>query len=129
MKVGPEQSSGLPENFVGAAIEGPSREGFLFYPSYGVDRESQGAAPRFEILPPHILPDGATHDWKLEYSPSGGTSGRITVTLDGKSTTLDLAPEHRAIGARFNRFGFVTTHIDGNGQEVFLDDLTYTFRQ
>jgi len=129
MKVGPEQASGLPENFVGATIEGPSREGFLFYPSCGVDREGQGVSPRFEPLPPSILPDGKPHDWKLEYSPAAGGSGRITVTLDGKSTALDLTPEYRAIGARFNRFGFVTTHIDGNGQEVFLDDLTYTFRQ
>lgn len=129
VRVGPEQTSGLPENFVGAAIEGPSREGFLFYPCYGVDRESAGAAPRFEPLPPHILPDGKPHDWKLEYSPSAGASGRITVTLDGRSTSLDLAPEHRALGARLNRFGFVTPHIDGNGQEVYLDDLTYTFRQ
>lgn len=129
MKVGPEQTSGLPEDFLGATIEGPSREGFMFYPSYGVDRESQGASPRFDPLPPHILPDGKPHDWTLEYSPAAGAAGRITVTLDGKASTLDLTPDHRAIGARFNRFGFVTTHIDGNGQEVFLDDLTYTFRQ
>lgn len=129
MKVGPEQSSGLPENFLGATIEGPSREGFLFYPSYGVDRESQGAAPRFDPLPPYILPDGKVHQWTIDYSPTAGTSGRLAVSLDGKSTSLDLTPEHRAIGARFDRFGFVTTHIDGNGQEVYLDDLTFTIRQ
>lgn len=129
MKVGPEQTSGLPENFVGATIEGPSREGFLFYPSYGVDRESQGASPRFAPLPPRILPDGKAHGWLLEYSPTAGTAGRITLSLDGQPTTLDLTPEHRAVGASFDRFGFVTTHIDGNGQEVYLDDLTYTFRQ
>lgn len=127
IRSGPEQMSGIPENFIGVAIEGPSREGFLFYPVYGVDREGQGAAPRFEPLPPRILPDGASHSWKLEYSPAG--AGRITVTLDGRSTSLDLAPELRAIGARLNRFGFVTTHIDGNGQLVYIDDLTYTCRQ
>lgn len=129
MKVGPEQSSGLPENFLGATIEGPSREGFMFYPSYGVDRESQGGSPGFDPLPPHLLPDGKWHDWRLEYSPTAGPAGRISTALDGKTSTLDLTPAHRAIGARFNRFGFVTTHIDGNGQEVFLDDVTYTFRQ
>jgi hypothetical protein len=129
MKVNPGYASQVPENFVGAVIEGPSREGFLVYPGYGIDRESQGVFHRYDPLPPHLLPDGKTHDWKLEYSPTAGTSGRITVTLDGKSSTLDLTPEHRAVGARFNCFGFVTTHTDGNGQEVFLDDLTYTFRQ
>ena len=29
-------------------------------------------------------------------------------------------------GAHFNRFGIITTHIDGNGQTVYFDDLTYT---
>src|SRR6185503_11607227 len=33
------QNSATPENFVGAAIEGPSSEGFYFYPTYGVDQE------------------------------------------------------------------------------------------
>ena len=29
-------------------------------------------------------------------------------------------------GTHFNRFGIITTHIDGNGQTVYFDDLTYT---
>jgi hypothetical protein len=34
----------------------------------------------------------------------------------------------RAIGQKinFDRFGIITTHIDGNGQTVYFDDLTYT---
>ena len=32
----------------------------------------------------------------------------------------------RHLGGNFNRFGFVTPHIDGNGQTVFIDDVTYT---
>jgi hypothetical protein len=128
VRTGPEQVSGIPENFAGAAVEGPSREGFFFYPVYGLDREGAGAAPGFDSLPPRILPDGRPHSWSLEYAPSA-RAGRITVTLDGRSSVLELTEEHRAIGARFNRFGFVTTHIDGNGQHVYLDDLTYTFRQ
>jgi len=31
--------------------------------------------------------------------------------------------------ARFNRFGIVSTWVDGNGQVVYLDDLSYTIRQ
>jgi hypothetical protein len=129
IRVGPEQRSAIPENFVGAAIEGPSRDGFLFYPLYGVDRESTGAAPRFDPLPPVILPDGRSHAWALDYDPAAGDGGRITVSLDGRATTLDLTRDHRSLGARLNRFGFVTPHIDGNGQLVYLDDLTYTSRQ
>jgi hypothetical protein len=129
MRISQAQVSGIPENFLGAAIEGPSREGFLFYPLYGVDREGLGVASRFQPLPPHILPDGKPHDWSLEYLPLGMAEGRITATLDGQATRLDLKSGHREIGARFNRFGFVTTHIDGNAETVYLDDLTYTCRQ
>jgi hypothetical protein len=46
--------------------------------------------------------------------------------MGGKSATLDLGERDRNTGARFNRFGLVTTWIDGNAQRVYLDDLTYT---
>ena len=55
--------------------------------------------------------------------------GRITVTLDKQSVGLDLAAGHKATGARFDRFGLVTTWIDGNGQQVYFDDLSYTCKQ
>jgi hypothetical protein len=37
-----------------------------------------------------------------------------------------LRPGDKEAGAHFNRFGIITTHIDGNGQTVYVDDLTYT---
>jgi hypothetical protein len=40
--------------------------------------------------------------------------------------TLNLDAGHKQIGAHFNRFGIITTHIDGSGQTVYFDDLTYT---
>ena len=130
MRVLDAQRSGFPENFVGVSIEGPSRDGFFFYPAYGLDREGVSVNGLHQgvggIPPPQILPDGTPHAWSLEYDPKAGPHGRITVALDGKTIALDVEPEHRAIGARLNRFGFVTTHIDGNGQVVYLDDLTYT---
>jgi hypothetical protein len=39
---------------------------------------------------------------------------------------LNLDPGHKQIGAEFDRFGIITTHIDGNGQHVYFDDLTYS---
>jgi hypothetical protein len=125
MRSSKAQVSGVPENFLGVAVEGPSREGFLFYPAYATDREGE-AASAVGARPPPLLPDGKPHDWTLDYSPAG--SGRITVTLDGRSVSLDLTSAHRQIGARFDRFGLITTHIDGNGQEIWFDDLTYTWR-
>ena len=79
---------------------------------------------------PHILPDGRSHDWSLEYSPTGaGGRGQIVVILDREKVALDLGAGHRAAEARFDRFGLVTTWIDGNGQHVYFDDLVYTCEQ
>jgi len=55
-----------------------------------------------------------------------GRGAYIIVTLDGQAVTLNLDPGHKQIGAHFNRFGIITTHIDGSGQTVYFDDLTYT---
>ena len=42
---------------------------------------------------------------------------------------LVLSDGHRKIGARFNRFGIITTWVDGNSQTIYFDDLTYTCKQ
>jgi hypothetical protein len=55
--------------------------------------------------------------------------GRVTLTLGGRSVSLDLAAGHRAAGTRFDRFGLITTWVDGNGQQVYFDDLTCTWKQ
>jgi hypothetical protein len=60
----------------------------------------------------------------MTQSGNGGT-GSIIVTLDGQAVTLHLDPGHKQIGAQFNRFGIITTHIDGSGQTVYFDDITY----
>jgi hypothetical protein len=121
------QNSATPENFVGIAIEGPSAEGFLFYPTYGLDQE--GVRPdggRGSPSPPYIYPNGDSRDWTLDYDPDANAGrGSITVTLDGQAVTLNLDAGHKQIGATFNRFGIITTHIDGSGQTVYFDDLTY----
>jgi hypothetical protein len=115
----------VPKCFLGVAAEGPSREGFFFAPMYRVNGDGHGNAHRSGA--PHIRPGGKSHDWSLEYSPSG--DGVIRVTLDKKSVRLDLKKGDRASGARFDRFGLVTTWIDGNGQNIYFDDLTYTWKQ
>ena len=127
MRSNNSQNSATPENFVGAAIEGPSAEGFYFYPTYGLDQEGVRAdGGRGTPTPPYIYPDGESHHWTLDYDPDGnGGTGSITVTLDGQAVTLNLDPGHKQIGAHFNRFGIITTHIDGSGQTVYFDDLTY----
>ena len=126
--IGPSsQDSATPENFVGAAIEGPSSEGFYFYPTYGLDQEGvRASGGRGSPTPPYIYPNGASHNWTLDYNPDGnGGTGSILVTLDIHAVSLNLDAGHKQIGAHFNRFGMITTHIDGSGQTVYFDDLIH----
>jgi hypothetical protein len=125
LEANPSQGSGFPRSFLGIAVEGPSSEGFFVYPAYRVRGDGQGYADGRDR--PRILPDGKPHDWSLDYDPAG--RGRITVKMNGKSATLELRENDRKSGARFNRFGLVTTWIDGNAQRIYFDDLTYTFEQ
>jgi hypothetical protein len=127
MEVNPSQESGIPRCFLGAAIEGPSREGFHFYPLYRVRGQGQGNAKGPAL--PRILPDGTAHAWSLAYVPAADGKGRMTITFDKEAFHLDLGAEHRATGARFDRFGIITTWIDGNGQRIYFDDVNYTYKQ
>ena len=125
--VSDSQSAGFPMNFLGAVVEGPSREGFYFYPACRLPHSGEAYARHGDA--PRILPDGRPGRWTLDYDPAAvGAAGRVTLTLDGKPVRLDLLAGQRR-DARFDRFGIVTTWIDGNAQRVYFDDLSYTFRQ
>jgi hypothetical protein len=77
-----------------------------------------------------IHPDGAVHDWTFDYDPAGASGrGRITVSLDGKSIHVDLNEGDKAAGGTLDRFGLITPWIDGNGQVVYFDDVTYSVGQ
>jgi hypothetical protein len=122
------QASALPENFLGLAVEGPSREGFFVYPAYRIIGDRQGSAAGVDR--PRILPDGVPHRWDFAYRPAtAGGPGRMTLTLDSHTTHVDLGLEDQPPGGIVDRFGIVTTWIDGNGQSVYFDDLTYTATQ
>jgi hypothetical protein len=123
---GGSDAIGTPPDFLGASIGGPSREGFMFTPSYRLHNTERRTAEKG----PYLHPNGASHDWTLEYSPAAGDKlGSIVVTLDGERASLPLPREHQAMGAHFNRFGLISTHTDGNGQHLYFDDLAYTWTQ
>ena len=119
------QASALPMDYLGVSVEGPSSEGFYVYPSYRVHNGEQGSG--YPGNPPYIYPDGTVHTWSLEYLP--GDPGKIAVVLDDKRTEMAVPCDRQIVGTQFNRFGFVTTWIDGNGQRLYLDDVKYTCRQ
>jgi len=126
MAVNPSQENGLPLSFLGISTDGPSREGFYFAPAYRV----KGGKGQAAAKSPRIFPDSKVQDWTFEYSPTAaGGRGQITVTLDTESVQLVLGKGCRASGAKFNRFGLVSTWVDGNSQTIYFDDLTYTCKQ
>lgn len=121
------QDTGLPPCFLGISTDGPSREGFLFSPTY---RTKEGAGGNVRGGQPHIYPDGKSRDWSMTYDPAAaGGLGEITVTVDDKSVRLPLGKGHKTPATKFNRFGIITTWIDGNSQTLYFDDLTYTCKQ
>ena len=123
MKFNPSQSSGIPINFLGINIEGPSSEGFFFYPVFRGHSDQGKALGSNGNKSPRIYPDGKSRDWFLEYDPN---KGRITVGLDNQICSMDLSESDKQIGATFDRFGICTPWIDGNSVTVFFDDLEYT---
>ena len=126
LQVSTSQRSGIPDSFLGLAIEGPSREGFFMYPVYRFDGQGGVASGPQR---PRLVPDGRSHLWSLNYvPPQRGRGGRISVRLGGEMVELPVAGERRSGTTRFDRFGLVTTWIDGNGQVVYFDDLSYTCR-
>lgn len=128
MRSNDSQNQALPEGVLGINIEGPSSEGFCFYPVSRLPGRDGVVSPDLRSL--RILPDGRPHDWTLAYDPDDAAGrGRVTVTLDGRAIHLDLAEGDRSRGATFDRFGLVTPWIDGNGQVVYFDDVTYSVRQ
>ncbi len=117
----------MPKSFLGVAIEGPSREGFLLYGVYRTSRgdsrqrqRRQAAAHPARRLGPRLVAGlrASRYGRRPDHGP-----------LDKESTVLEMPADHRKGGSRFDRFGLVTTWIDGNGQRVYFDDLTYTIRQ
>src|SRR4029450_5102441 len=62
MRSNPSQSSAVPEGVLGVNIEGPSSEGFCFYPLYRLagGNDANVRAPRQS---PRIHPDRKPHDW------------------------------------------------------------------
>jgi hypothetical protein len=127
MRASPAQDQAIPMDYLGINLEGPSSEGFFFYPVYRVHGRRADALGGGPGRAPHIYPDRRVHDWTLKYEPeAAGGRGRITVSLDDQTCTLDLAPDARKIGASFDRFGICTPWIDGNSVTVFFDDIQYT---
>ena len=124
MRVNPSQQHSVPLGFLGINIEGPSSEGFFFYPVCRVEAGNSVVSGDYRKAP-RIYPDGKSHTWFLKYEPEG--NGRITVSLDEQMFRMELPAGPRTM--TFDRFGICTPWIDGNSVTVYFDDLVYTSSQ
>ncbi len=126
LKVITDESKGHPlPSMMGVNIDGPTRVGYYFSGFVAPTRElaSLRNGPLFE-------PDRTKHRFQFHYDPeANGGVGRLTVQLDDRSFSIDLTPEQRKAGARFDRFGLWTVRRGGKFVEVDLDDLSYTSRR
>jgi len=124
------QNQSIPMDYLGVNIEGPSSEGFFFYPVYRVHGDISGALSGSADKMLRIYPDRQVHEWSLQYDPEGANGrGLITVHLNDRSCVLELEPNAKTTGAFFDRFGICTPWIDGNSVTVFFDDLQYVCGQ
>jgi hypothetical protein len=123
----PDQALSTPSSFLGIAVEGPSSEGFYVYPACRIG-PNQLANNRGNL--PRILPDGRSHMFTLDYTPPRESDpGSLTLSMDGITARLDLPQGEVLASTRFDRFGIVTTSIDGNAQRIYFDDLRFTSRE
>ena len=112
-----------PANFLGILIEGPSRIGHYFRPAYGTSDDIKAVAEKGPV----IQPDGKPHRWTVRYAPAANEGrGRITVTFDDESVSMDLKEGARHGNAALNRFGFVSFNRGGNYVDIYFDNLVFT---
>ncbi len=83
-----------------------------------------------KVTGPVFLPTRDRHTFRFDYDPRANRGvGRIGFRFDQQEFTLDLKPEQRAAGARFDHFGLMNLRRGGKYVRVYFDDLTYTARR
>jgi hypothetical protein len=112
-------------NSIGIQIEGPAGSGKRFIPLINTGKNAHGTKGDIPFNPTK-----ERHSFKFQYDPKANNNvGRITLSLDDKTSTLDLTPAQRAEGAHFDRFGVANLRAGGKFVVVYFDDLSYTARR
>lgn len=126
IRTNPAQDTSIPNSFLGLYVTGPSRQGFFASPVYRTLNGERGSVKGDDQ--PHVYPDRAVHQWQLDYEPEG-RKGKLKLKVNEKTVAIEVSEKDRDAKTIFDRFGIVTTWIDGNGQKIYFDDLKYTVSQ
>jgi hypothetical protein len=119
-----DKSPATAGHFLGVHVGGPTRVGHYFHPALVTGKGTRATADKGPVLTPN-----ETYEWSLAYDPAAnGGKGEVRVTLGKESVTLALRAGVKAEGARFDRFGLLTSNIGGQLVRVYFDDLKYTAR-
>lgn len=119
------ESKHPPTDLLGIIIEGPSRIGHYFRQGY---RASDGEGNIAETGPV-IYPNGKPHKWSMHYDPKAGGAGRIDLVFDEQKLSIEVRPQDRKRGAKFDRFGLFNIQEGGHYVEVYFDDLQFTAKR
>jgi hypothetical protein len=125
-EVGPKRSLHTNTSTLGILIEGGAASGKRFSPQVTSSKDTDVVSKSGLLFNPvkKQLP------FKVEYDPKANNNiGRLTVTLDGATSSLDLTAQQRAEGITFDRFGVCNLRCGGKFVEVYFDDLSYTARR
>lgn len=110
------------QNILAVVVTAPTRIGHWLRPTLMTQTGTRIVPPEGPVL----APDQKPHRWKLAYDPAAGKAGVLTVTLDGHSVLLNVPPNLRKQGARFDHFGLFSGLTGGGQEELYLDDLVYS---
>lgn len=116
-------------NSLSMRVDGNGGSYWLFF-EYGTRSGFTGGAGAFEgeryqtTKTKPFAANGEAHPWKLLYDPSANNGhGTITFTVDDRTYSVPLSPEHRADGAEFDEFGIWNQEATGDRVELWFDDL------
>ena len=119
-----EYKGNPPHQFLGIEIMDQTQRGYSFT---AVCSPRQDLA--FEERGPTYIPDRMKRPFSFDYDPNGGKAGRITITLENDTLTVDLTTEQRKTNAVFDRFGLLNPRKGGKYVDVYFDDLSYSVKR
>jgi hypothetical protein len=121
----PDKRFSTSANSIGVFIEGSATAGKRFMPHV-----TTGNHTVFHNQELTIRPTKAPRTFAFHYEPNADYGGgRMIVTLDGESSTLDLTADQRAVAGPFDRFGIANLRGGGKYVVAYFDDLSYTVRR